>query len=424
MTSTARSFPSVDASPSGSKLFGWERERLIAVIGLGMLKGVGAKTLHRLCLAIESPELLWSFGKDDFSSMPRNVISPEFGVKVYQAIQRVKSSDAIEECLRYMEAHQTHLLTSPRYEWSSQSYPLLLSHISDPPWMLFVAGNKEVLSGKTLGVVGTRRVSDYGRQVTSHLIKELSPVGPTIVSGLAEGVDGCAHREALRLNLPTVAVFGCGIDKIFPAMHRSLAQNILDSGGAWVSEYLPGMSGSSWSFPKRNRIIVGLSYGVVVVEGPKKSGSMITARLAMDENRSVFAPPGNLFNPSSEGPHYLIKEGAVPVTCGTDVLEELKWDGSKKEEHETALNLSLFSSEHASGGSGNQESLSRREKRLTETSVQEEDSLLEWIGYDPTSFELIRQRSGLSVTELQTRLTLLELTGRVMQLPGQHFRRV
>lgn len=378
-----------------------------AALGLALLENIGPKTLHRAACHVTHPEALWNAPLSWF----KQHFSETVAYKLYQAIQSVKQSDALVYCMDAIAEQGLTLLTSPKYPWTPEgcAYPALLSHIDSPPWLLFVRGHVNALSGKTLGVVGTRRMSDYGSRVVDHVIEGLAPVKPTIVSGLAAGVDGRAHQQALYHQLPTVAVFGCGIDKIFPAAHRKLAERILEGGGAWVSEYAPGVPGNKGTFPQRNRLIVGLSHGVMVVEGPRKSGSMITARLAMEENRTVFAPPANLFSPLSEGPHSLIQDGAVLTTCADDILTDLRWATPS-----CGLgSLDLGDSSQLSLGDPEQCSLS-----------QTEDPLLTHIGYDPTPLDVVHQRSGLPLSELQAKLTVLELTGAIIQLPGQQVSRL
>lgn len=280
----------------------------------------------------------------------------------------------------------------------TKEYPRLLNEIHNPPAVLFVRGNPQVLTGKTLAIVGTRKISEYGHDVVKHVVGGFQAVTPgkvTIVSGLAAGVDGAAHRAALVNGLPTVAVFGCGIDTVFPASHSALAREILEANGALVSEYPPGFPGSQYSFPQRNRIIAGLSYGTLVVEGALKSGSLITARLALEENRSVFAVPGNVFNPVSDGPHQLLRDGAVLTTCAEDIVTELGW--VKVPEQTTQPSL-LSSSDVAETG--------------------EEHPLLAHIGYDATPIEVVAQRSGLAMTDLQPELLMLELSGAITSCPG------
>ncbi|MDP2691204.1 MAG: DNA-processing protein DprA [bacterium] len=209
------------------------------------------------------------------------------------------------------------------------SYPFLLTEISSPPAHLFVKGSLEVLSSRTLiAVVGTRKISPYGTQVLHEIIPSLVRSGAVIVSGLAFGVDSLAHRIALEHGGKCIAVFGCGVERVYPPEHRSLAQKIVELGGALVSEYPPGTPPLKQFFPARNRIISGLSKATIVVEAQIKSGSLITAQFALDQNREVFAVPGSIFGDTQQGTNHLITEGAYPLVSTEKLLEQLNLTGA------------------------------------------------------------------------------------------------
>ena len=227
---------------------------------------------------------------------------------------------------------------------------------------------------------------------------------------MAEGVDGAAHEAALSNGLPTVAVFGCGIDTIFPSHHKELAQRIVAECGALISEYGPGVGGTRGTYPQRNRIISGLSYGTVVVEGAIASGSLITARCAMDDGRAVFAVPGNAFSPGSQGPHSLIKD-AILTASATDILHELHWTTS-------GLNKGNADVIDSSENSEIQPSL--LELNLTD----DQRAVMKALAYEPQQLAHLQSKSGLSVEGLQTSLTLLELMGLAKHHPGAKFSRL
>jgi len=212
------------------------------------------------------------------------------------------------------------------YTLKDKNYPGLLKEIYDPPEKLYVEGNLSPEEKYPLAVVGTRRPSEYGKRVATELVKNLARLGLTIISGLALGIDGLAHEAALKVGGRTIAVLGSGIDIIYPASHKKLAEDIIKSGGVIVSEYPPGTSPSKLTFPARNRIIAGLSLGTLVIEAPERSGAMITARFALEQGRDVFAVPGSISNLNSAGCNKLIKMGAKPVTRSEDVLESLGID--------------------------------------------------------------------------------------------------
>lgn len=204
-----------------------------------------------------------------------------------------------------------------------EAYPEMLRQIADPPEQLYCRGDIGLLNTFCFAVVGTRRASDYGRQACRDIVSMLAGHGLTIVSGLAAGIDAEAHRATLNVQGKTIAVFGTGVDdaSIFPAENVRLAHDIIASGGLLVSELKPGTPGLKWTFPMRNRIISGLSRGVLVVEADRQSGSLITAQSALDQNRDVFAVPGSIYWPRSVGSNELIQQGARPVMTGADILQ-------------------------------------------------------------------------------------------------------
>jgi DNA processing protein len=206
---------------------------------------------------------------------------------------------------------------------SSPAFPPLLGSIHDPPAGLFLRGGAEeaLLARPSVAVVGARSCSAYGSHVARSVTTELARAGLVIVSGLARGIDGEAHRGALVAQAPTIAVLGCGIDRDYPASHRELAARIVDCGGLIVSEYAPGVEPAPWRFPARNRIVAGLSSATVVVEARERSGALITADLALEEGRDVFAVPGEITSGLSAGTNALLRLGATPLTSAADVLE-------------------------------------------------------------------------------------------------------
>lgn len=202
-----------------------------------------------------------------------------------------------------------------------QNYPLLLGQISDPPAVLYCRGNLALLNTFCIGVVGTRKASDYGQQACRDIAGTLASNGITIVSGLAIGIDAIAHHAALENHGNTIAVLGTGIENLWPKENEHLGYRIIDEGGLVISEYPDTTPGAPYTFPTRNRIISGLSRGVLVVEADKKSGSLITAKSALHQDRDVFAVPGSIYWPRSVGSNWLIQQGARPVMNAADLLE-------------------------------------------------------------------------------------------------------
>ncbi|MFT7328228.1 MAG: DNA processing protein [Crocinitomicaceae bacterium] len=207
---------------------------------------------------------------------------------------------------------------------SESSIPYLLQQIPDPPKQLYLRGTfPDQSKHKFLTIIGSRKFSTYGKQVCANLIKGLAGYPIVIVSGLALGIDTIAHQEALDNNMRTIAIPGSGLsnDVLYPAGNRVLAENILKNGGCLLSEFESNFKATKWSFPKRNRIMAGISHATLVIEAENKSGTRITARMATEYNREVFSVPGSIFSPMSEGTNELIREGATPVTCAQDILD-------------------------------------------------------------------------------------------------------
>lgn len=277
---------------------------------------------------------------------------------------------------------------------SDANYPPLLREIHDAPKELFVRGSVEALSEKhCIAVVGTRKISPYGKQVLNAIIPPLCRAEATIVSGLAFGVDGFSHEVALHHGGKCVAVFGCGIDIIYPPQHRVLADRILETGGALVSEYPAGTTPYPANFPQRNRIISGLSKSVLIIEAKKRSGSLITASLALEQNREVYAVPGNIFTENQEGTNSLIADGAHPIISAERLLLEL---GLKSAESPESLNI-VFDSE---------------EQKMIYEHLQE-----------PRTVDHLISRTQFAPSLVSQTLTLLELKGIVKNYGGGQYGR-
>jgi len=277
-------------------------------------------------------------------------------------------------------------------------YPGLLEEISDPPLVLYARGRLENPNIPCLAVVGSRRPTVYGLQMAQGIASDLGSRGICIVSGMARGIDGAAHRGCMKSGGTTIAVLGCGIDVVYPPEHRQLKEQITDAGLA-ISEFPPGTPPNPHNFPIRNRIISGLSAGALVVEASEKSGSLITARLALEQNREVFAIPGNNTSPVSYGPNYLIKQGAKLVQSWKDVVEEMPAE----------LRENIFSHEET------------KQKLLTETnSISDEEKRLLFILRldEMTHFDKLYHDSSLNIPELSERLLKMEMEGWIRRLPG------
>lgn len=303
--------------------------------------------------------------------------------------------------LAWLHDHQIHLLDT-----HSEHYPQMLREIRRAPPLLYVWGDPAVLSLPQLAVVGSRSPTPGGRDNATQFARELAASGITITSGLALGVDIAAHQGALGGNGKTIAVLGTGIDQIYPQRHYQIAQQIVATGGAVVTEFPLGVQPLPANFPQRNRIISGLSLGVLVVEAAVKSGSLITARYALQQNREVFAIPGSIHNPLSRGCHALIKDGAKLVETAQDIIDELsgflsmKWQ-ELEDPNRAALKIAqeLVESEH-------------------------EGRILAAMGYDPLSLDTLVERTGLGAGELMAALLTMELKGLVGNLGNGYVRSI
>jgi len=304
--------------------------------------------------------------------------------------------DQVEQDLRWLEGDNRTLLTL-----RDARYPLLLREIADPPPLLFVQGHAAALEMAQLAIVGSRNPTPSGQQTALDFARFLAGAGLAITSGLAAGIDGAAHRGALESTTPTLAVTGTGLDRVYPARHRDLAHRIAEQG-ALISELPPGTPPLPANFPRRNRIISGLSAGTLVVEAAQKSGSLITARLAAEQGREVFAIPGSIHNPLARGCHALIRQGAKLVETAEDILEELN----------PLLGTLLKVPREKPAAEA--EPTPRRWDR-------EYQLLMAALDFDPAPVDLLIQRSGLTADAVSSMLLLLELEGFVSAAPGGRY---
>lgn len=277
----------------------------------------------------------------------------------------------------------------------SDHYPALLTQIYDPPPLLYLRGALALGREKQIAVVGSRRASRDGRRAAQEIACGLAREGVCVVSGLARGVDTCAHVGALEGEGPTIAVLGCGVDVVYPPENGALLQRILETGGTVVSEYPPGTPPYASNFPARNRIISGLCPGVLMVEGRKNSGAMITVSQAAAEGRDVFALPGSIYAPMSEGPNQLLLDGAAPVVSHWDILEYYRW-----------------------GQRGGVEKPAQAQPELDE----DEKKLVEPLRIEEKSFDELANVTGFNSAKLNSLLTILELRGIIKKSPGRMYR--
>ena len=300
---------------------------------------------------------------------------------------RISPEDEMER----LERAAIHALT-----WHEQGYPSLLREIYDLPPVLYVKGQLLPQDQRSLAVVGTRKATAYGREAALHLCSDLARHGVTIVSGLARGIDSVAHRAALENGGRTIAVLGNGLDIIYPAEHAELAQCIIEEG-ALVSEHPLGTRPEAQHFPRRNRIMSGMTLGTLVVEAPEGSGSLWTVRHALEQNREVFCIPGSIFSPASRLTNLLIQEGAKLVMDFKDVLEE--------------LNLSAVTQQ-------------LELPALLTTEGDTEAAVLSQLSFEPTHIDEVRRRSGLPIASVSSTLAMMEIKGLVRQVGTMNYVRV
>ena len=359
-----------------------------SLIALSMMPGVGPGRIRALIAEFGSAEAVLDASKKALARVPG------IGEQTLKAILKFDDFAKVDQQLVWAERAEASLLPY----WDDR-FPELLESIFDPPVFLWTRGVSDWWSRRMLAVVGTRRPSPYGERVTAELVAQLVESGLVIVSGLAYGIDAIAHREALRADGQTVAVLGSGIDRIYPSRHADLARQIVMEG-ALVSEFPLRTKPDAVNFPRRNRIISGLAIGTLVVEAFEKGGALITARLAIEHNRDVFAVPGSIYTPSAAGCHRLIRRGeARLVQSAEDILEE--------------IGLSSNGSTVASGTLEAVQSLAGIEKRLYETLTDE-----------PMLIDSLCEKTGLDVSTALVYLLNLEFKGLVYQMAGKQFYRV
>jgi DNA processing protein len=364
-------------------------------VALGLVPGLGARLTAKLLDAFGSPEAIFAAS---LTSLEACRIPPAAA----KLIAKQEPLRAAEKELEALRKHGWKLLT-----WEEPHYSEMLKQIYDPPPLLYVRGDPALLKRHAVAIVGTRRPSPYGNQMASRLARELAERGLVIVSGLARGIDSTAHKGALEAaNGASVAVLGTGLDVIYPKENRKLFAQ-MEERGAIITEFPLGTYAAPQNFPIRNRIIAGMSLGVVVVEGAEHSGSLITARLAMEFNREVYGVPGNVTQSTSFGPNLLIKQGAKLVTQWQDVVDELP----------TEIRAELLPVETPGAA--------QRTLLAEESLPPAERTLYALLSTDKSRHvdELVEE-SQLTSSEALAALFELEMKSLVRQLPGKNFLKV
>lgn len=359
-----------------------------AWIRLLHLPGIGPVQQNRLLKRFDSPEVIFSEAAQ----------CDELSDKIKQAI-RTPNHQRIEESLQWLNNPEAQLVTQ-----NCSAYPKQLKRLNDAPAILFAIGDIQLLKTPQIAIVGSRNPSQLGAETAKDFARYFASVGLTVTSGLALGVDTASHEGALKGDGPTIAVLGTGPDRVYPASNRALAHQIVAQKGLLVTEFAPATKPIAGNFPKRNRIISGLSLGTLVVEAALKSGSLITARLATEQGREVFAIPGSIHNPLARGCHRLIKDGAKLVEKAADVLEELA----------PQLKQVLLA-----------DGVEERPADPHKEAAQLDDDyleLLQTIGDGPRPIDQLIETSGLTANVVSSMLLQLELQGYIALNPGGYSR--
>ena len=365
---------------------------LRAWLRLTSVPGIGRETQRQLLKAFGLPEAIFSADLSELRAV--------LGSTLAERLVQHDCEAEIEAGAAWVNAPGNHIVTL-----ADTDYPQSLLTTDDPPLLLYVKGRVDLLNRPALAVVGSRNATRQGEANAEAFAESLANAGIAICSGLALGIDAAAHRGALKGEGSTIAVIGTGPDRIYPARNNALAREIAEKG-VIVGEFPVGTPPLAANFPRRNRIIAGLCRGCLVVEAAQQSGSLITARLAAEAGREVFAIPGSIHSPVSRGCHSLIKQGAKLVESAQDILDELALPG-------------MF------GGQGSSHLNSVTETRQDGLSVNGDASvMLTALGHDPCSIDLLVERTGLTADNLLAMLLPLELDGRVAQLPGGLYQRL
>lgn len=349
-------------------------------VGFNLIRGIGAVRMQALVAYFGDLGSAWS-------AAPNELAEAGLGLKVIERVIGARQSVDLERVWEKIEKQGIKILT-----WQDETYPQRLKEVEQPPPVLYLRGEYLPDDLFAVAIVGTRRVTPYGRQITEELSSFLAANGMTVISGLARGVDAVAHHAALRARGRTIAVLGSGVDKIYPPEHRALADQMMERG-AILSDYAPGTPPDASNFPPRNRIISGLSLAVVVVEAGETSGALITAEFAAEQGREVFAVPGSILAPQSKGTNKLIQNGALPLLSVNDLMQAL--DITRVGEHKAARKIVPGDAIEA--------------------------RLYSVLSSEPLHVDEIRSQSELPIEKVSAALALMELKGMVRQVGGMNY---
>jgi len=364
--------------------------RKLAYVRLTLIDGIGPKTVKKLLEHFGDVEKIFNASPSEIS------IATRLRLDKAEELLSEKNLKNSEDLLHFCEDNSVEIILP-----DDESYPRLLREIASPPFVLFLRGNARVLSAPQIAIVGTRKPTPYGLRSAEEFAYQLSALGVVVTSGLALGIDTAAHKGALKANRPTVAVLATGCEKIYPPENEKLAKEILKTGGVLVSEFPPNTAVRKQNFPNRNRIISGLSLGVLVAEAPEDSGALITASYAIEQNRQVFAIPARIDEKNFVGAMRLIQQGAKLVLSVKDIIEELPPFESLAE---TRLGIPSTS-----------------DKTTPQTLDQEERIILDSLSAGSLDPSGIARKTGMLVQRVSAVLLKLQLKGAVVALPGNRY---
>lgn len=349
-------------------------------VGFNLIKGIGAVRMQGLAAYFGDMEAAWN-------SSPADLAEAGLGAKVIERVLAARETVSLDKVWERIESQGIKILT-----WGDENYPSRLKEIDQPPPVMYIRGEYLLDDLFAVAIVGTRKVTPYGRQVTEDLASFLAANGMTVISGLARGVDAIAHQTALKAGGRTIGILGSGVDKIYPPEHRGLAEQMIERG-AIISDYAVGTPPEASNFPPRNRIISGLSLAVVVVEAAETSGALITAEFAAEQGREIFAVPGSILAPQSKGTNRLIQKGALPLLTPDDLMQ--------------ALDLTRIGAQKSA----------RKILPADETEAR----VLSVLGSEPLHVDEIRNQADLPIEKISATLAMMELKGMVRQIGGMNY---
>ncbi len=349
-------------------------------VGFNLIKGIGAVRMQGLVAYFGDLQSAWSADS-------ATLAEAGLGAKVIERVLAARQNVSLDQVWAKIESQGIKILT-----WQDEAYPSRLKEIDQPPPVMYIRGEYLPDDLFAVAIVGTRRVTPYGRQITEEISSFLASNGITVISGLARGVDAIAHQSSLKAGGRTIGILGSGVDKIYPPEHLKLAEQMMERG-AIISDYAPGTPPDVSNFPPRNRIISGLSLAVVVIEAGETSGALITAEFAAEQGREVFAVPGSILAPQSKGTNRLIQNGAQPLLSVNDIMQAL--DFTRIGEHKNA--------------------------RKVIPADETEARLLNLLGSEPLHVDEIRNQADLPIERVSATLALMELKGMVRQVGGMNY---